>query len=110
LVRIVCRLGAFVLLPPQDASTENIVDDLGAALEDDPRVVDVSRPELRSRFGHEDVFYKGTDDGQPVDAEALLHGAHYHSLHLSNPILFELHVPSKNQPTRFGPETRCPQD
>ncbi|KRE77528.1 hypothetical protein [Arthrobacter sp. Soil763] len=97
----VARFGSFILrLGPEDTSPEDVHAALVSALGADNRVTVVDKGSANHEWTSQSTFYPSTPKTQP---DELLSGAsHFHTMRFSDAIMFEVHVPGKNQPVIHG--------
>lgn len=107
------RLGNWHLELPeyfQAEASKDLVDRIVRRLDSDPRVTRVTPPDIDDYWTRSEIRYPYTVDGE---SDAVLDGSdRYHVLRMSGPIIFDVQVPIKNQPTHHGaddiPTDRCP--
>lgn len=91
------RFGTFFLdVAHTKESNETVYRKLEEAIRADSRVTELPVPEFRAVWTRTWTSFPAGDRSAP---EALLSGSdHFHPLEITDPIAFEVHVPTKNQP------------
>lgn len=99
--RYLARFGSFILSQgPGEMSDEDLHAALVSALRADNRVTVVQPGVADHEWTVTDTLYPSV--ARP-ETDALLSGAsHFHSVRFSDAIMFEVHVPAKNQPVIHG--------
>lgn len=108
----VMRVATAYLVVEHDAPDRDVglAKRLVAALNEDPRVIRADVPDpLDEYWSPQFSFYPGRE-GEDTEAGVAEGTRHLHAQRFSAPIIFNVHVPTKNQPTVFASDELPTED